>query len=66
MGGKWMLTPRQTQIMEMLIQGMRHKDIALKLGITDSAISTHLERICDRISTNTAIEAAVKFDRMNR
>jgi DNA-binding NarL/FixJ family response regulator len=61
-----MLTPRQTQIMEQLISGMRHREVASNLGITRSAISTHMERICNRIEANTSIEAAVKFDRLRR
>ena len=61
-----MLTPRQTQVMELLIKGMKYSEVAISLGVSGSAISSHVERICDRLTAGTAIEAAVKFDRMKR
>ena len=39
------MTRRQSQIMELLVQGFSNKEIAMHLGVSDNTIKMHLQRM---------------------
>lgn len=43
------LTPRQRQIIELRLQGMRYKQIALTLGITTHTVKNTIDRAYERM-----------------
>src|ERR1700691_2638917 len=42
------LTPREHQVLEMVEQGFKNKEIALELGIRPGTVKIHLKQICKK------------------
>lgn len=38
------LTPRQQQVCELAVQGLTHKEIAIRLGISHRTVEDHITR----------------------
>jgi DNA-binding NarL/FixJ family response regulator len=55
------LTPRETQILELLVEGHLYKEIAWELGIGVQTVSTHLNNIYGKLHVRTRTEAVVKY-----
>ncbi|MFV0426922.1 MAG: response regulator transcription factor [Beutenbergiaceae bacterium] len=51
------LTPRQAEVADLLVQGLRIREVAARLGISFSTASTHLEHIYARLGTNNRARA---------
>jgi DNA-binding NarL/FixJ family response regulator len=57
--GTAVLTPRQREIIELLVLGMQNKQIARRLGIGVETVKTHISRILDRLGVSSRTEAVV-------
>lgn len=55
------LTPRETQILELLVKGNLYKEIAWELGIGVETVRTHLHNIYGKLQVRTRTEAVVKY-----
>ena len=55
------LTPREKQILELLVKGGLYKEIAWDLGIGVEAVRTHLHNIYAKLHVRTRTEAVVKY-----
>ncbi len=55
------LTEREEEILGLLSQGYRYKEIAATLGISVETVHTHLRRIYDRLQVTSRTEAVVKY-----
>lgn len=55
------LTPRETEILELLVQGALYKEIAAELGIGVETVRTHLRNIYRKLHVRTRTEAVVKY-----
>lgn len=55
------LTERETEIVDMLPRGHTNKEIAISLGITESTVETHLDRIFRKLNVRSRTEAACKY-----
>ncbi|MCU0797067.1 MAG: response regulator transcription factor [Akkermansiaceae bacterium] len=55
------LTPRETQILELLVKGSLYKEIAADLGIGVETVRTHLHNIYAKLHVRTRTEAVVKY-----
>ena len=44
-----MLTPREVEVVRALVLGLRNKEIADRMGITESAVKIHLHAIYDKL-----------------
>lgn len=53
------LTPRQREIVELLVAGYQNKQIARKLDIGVETVKTHVSRIIDRLGVSSRTEIAV-------
>ena len=53
------LTPRQEQVMRLLIDGKRDKEIALLLSIGVGTVQTHVCNVCHTLGASTRVQAAV-------
>lgn len=54
------LTPRETEILNYIAQGLLNKQIASQLGISEQTIKKYLTSILRKLNVNTRTEAAVK------
>lgn len=51
------LTPRQTEILQMLAEGIPPSEIAGKLGMSPLTLRTHVQNILTRLGVHTKLEA---------
>ena len=54
------LTPRERQVVELLVRGKSQKQIAHMLGISYPTARTYVQRARKRTDSGSAIELAVK------
>jgi len=52
-------TRRESEILQCAAQGMPNKMIAVRLGVSERTIATHLERIFARLGVHTRTEAVL-------
>lgn len=55
--GELGLTPRQGDILALLLKGLSNKRIALALDITESTVKEHVTAILERLGVRTRVEA---------
>lgn len=55
------LTPRDREIMELLLAGKAMKQIALRLGVAVQTVHKHTARIFSRLGVNNAVELTDKL-----
>lgn len=58
------LTPRQVDVLRMLVDGRSNKLIARELELSASTVKTHLEAIFQRLQVNTRTQAVVAAARL--
>ena len=58
------LTPRQLEVLRMLIDGRSNKSIARALDLTPSTVKTHLEAIFQRLQVSSRTQAVVAAARL--
>ncbi|MHB8637061.1 MAG: response regulator [Fimbriimonadaceae bacterium] len=54
------LSDREAEILELVAQGLRNKDIALKLSIAEKTVKNHVSNILKALQVNSRTEAAMK------
>ncbi len=59
------LSPREQEVMTLLATGLRDRDIAEKLYISDSTVKFHINNIVDKLEAKTRLEALYKLMRIN-
>lgn len=57
------LTPRQRDVVEMIAQGLRNREIAERLGISLHTVRRHVEALLRRLNVPTRAAAAVALQR---
>jgi DNA-binding NarL/FixJ family response regulator len=55
------VSPREEEVLRLLAQGFRYKEIADNLGITVETVRTHLRRIYDKLHVTSRTEAVVAY-----
>jgi len=53
------LTPRESEILELLAEGQSNKLIAKNLGISDGTVKLHVKAILRKLEIHSRVEAAV-------
>jgi DNA-binding NarL/FixJ family response regulator len=53
------LSPRETEILELVIQGMSNREIAYKLGISHQTVKNHMTSILSKLGVADRTQAAV-------
>jgi len=56
-----MLSAREVEVLSLLSQGLRHKEMAGRMGISVTTVRTHLERACVKLSASSRTEAVARF-----
>jgi DNA-binding NarL/FixJ family response regulator len=54
------LSPRETEVLELLAQGLRNAQIAKRLVISDKTVKTHLQHIYDKLDVGSRTEAVAR------
>jgi RNA polymerase sigma factor (sigma-70 family) len=52
------LTPRERQILALVAEGKRNREIAQTLGISEATVENHLHRIFQKLGVSNRTEAA--------
>ena len=50
------LTPRETQVVALVLEGMTNKGIARQLGLSPDTVKEHLGRICRKLNLSDRFE----------
>lgn len=58
-GEKALLTPREGEIVLLVTQGYRNKEIADKLSISEQTVKNHLQNIYDKLGVSDRLELAL-------
>ena len=53
------LTPRERDIVRLVGQGLRNKDIAHRLGVSVTTVRTHLSSVYDKLDSGSRVELAL-------
>lgn len=51
------ITARETEVLQMLAEGLVNKDIAARLGISEHTVKFHISSILDKLDASTRTEA---------
>jgi DNA-binding NarL/FixJ family response regulator len=51
------LTPREIQVIELLVEGLPNKAIAARLGISDQTVKFHVAAICGKLGAVNRTDA---------
>ena len=54
------LSDREHEILQLVAQGLRNKEIADKLGIAEKTVKNHVSNILKALHVNSRTEAAMK------
>jgi two-component system, NarL family, nitrate/nitrite response regulator NarL len=54
--GGGVLTPRETEIVRLVAQGLRNKELAQRLSITEGTVKIHLHNIYDKLGVDGRLE----------
>lgn len=57
--GENALTARETQVLELLAQGLKNKEIAAALSVAEDTVRAHVRRILEKLHLQNRIQAAV-------
>jgi DNA-binding CsgD family transcriptional regulator len=55
------LSPRQTQILSLIVEGMGDKEIAQCLGVSPRTVDSHLQRLYERHSVHSRASLVAKW-----
>jgi RNA polymerase sigma factor (sigma-70 family) len=55
------LSPREREILELLVQGFPNKEIAQRIGVSDGTVRWHLRHVYNKLHVRSRTEAALKF-----
>ena len=56
----YVLSNREQEILDLVAQGLRNKEIASKLGIAEKTVKNHVSNILKALQVNSRTEAAMK------
>lgn len=59
-------TPREQEILDLIAQGLRTKEIASQLGISSQTVQTHVRNIYDKLHVRSRTEAVLKSQAAGR
>jgi DNA-binding NarL/FixJ family response regulator len=55
------LTPREREVLELVVHGLSNKEISERLNVTVAAVRFHLKHIYQKLHVHSRTEAALKF-----
>jgi DNA-binding NarL/FixJ family response regulator len=58
------LTPRETEVLQLLADGLTNKAIAQRLGISDHTVKFHVNSVLGKLGAQSRTEAVVRASRL--
>jgi DNA-binding NarL/FixJ family response regulator len=58
------LTPRETEVLQLLADGLTNKAIAQRLGISDHTVKFHVNAVLGKLDAQSRTEAVVQASRL--
>jgi len=55
------LSPRQKEVVSLLMRGQTQKEIAYQLGIKPTSVRKHVRKTIEKLGARTLIHAVAKF-----
>jgi DNA-binding NarL/FixJ family response regulator len=59
----WALSWMQCEVMKLLVAGLEHKEIGREMNISDKTVSSHVERLKQKMEAGSTLQAALMWDR---
>ena len=59
-----LLTRRQREVLELLAEGVRAREIALRLGVTQTTVRNHIRAVLRGLDSHSQLEAVAKARRL--
>ena len=59
-----LLTRRQHEVLELLAEGVRAREVALRLGVTQTTVRNHIRAVLRRLESHSQLEAVAKARRL--
>ena len=59
-----LLTPREREVMELVVTGMLNKQIAFRLGTSEKTIKVHRARVFEKMEARSVAELVRLFDQL--
>ena len=56
------LAPRERQLIRFVRQGLRNREIAKELGVTEGTIKVYLHGVFDKLGVSSRTELAIRAD----
>jgi two-component system nitrate/nitrite response regulator NarL len=53
------LSPREREVADLVVKGLRNRDIATTLGISEGTVKIHLYRVYERLGVNSRTELVI-------
>jgi NarL family two-component system response regulator LiaR len=63
--GKFALSPREIEVLELLVNGSSNREIADALVVSQETVKTHMRHIMEKLAVSDRTQAAVKAMREN-
>ena len=60
------LTPRQSEVMQLLLQGKPNKDIARRLGLSVETVKDHVQAVLRALGVNSRTQAVLAVGQMTQ
>jgi DNA-binding NarL/FixJ family response regulator len=54
------LSPRQREVLVLLAHGMRSREIATRLGLSETTVRNHIREILRRLDSHSQLEAVAR------
>lgn len=55
------MTPREKEVIELILEGLSNKRIAKRLGIAPQTVKSHVRNIMDKLALHTRLQIAAHF-----